>query len=86
MKSKVLALGIGALIVLGTGCDKLKSRDQLNRGIQAYKSAKYPDAVEYFKKAVDLDPTSSMGRLYLATAYMSQYIPGAESPDNILLA
>ena len=86
MKSKYLALGIGLLILFATGCDKLKSRDQLNRGVQAYRSAKYADAVEFFKNAVNLDPTNLNGRLYLATAYMTQYIPGAESPENLQLA
>ena len=86
MKTISLVLGIGALVLAGTGCDKLKSRDQLNRGVQAYRSAKYADAVEYFKTAVNLDPTNLNGRLYLATAYMTQYIPGAESPENLQLA
>jgi Tfp pilus assembly protein PilF len=86
MKSKYLVLGIGLLILFATGCDKLKSRDQLNRGVQAYRSAKYADAVEFFKNAVNLDPTNLNGRLYLATAYMTQYIPGAESPENLQLA
>ena len=86
MKTITLVLGIGLLVLAGTGCDKLKSRDQLNRGVQAYRSAKYADAVEYFKTAVNLDPTNLNGRLYLATAYMTQYIPGAESPENLQLA
>jgi tetratricopeptide (TPR) repeat protein len=87
MKSKLFALGIGLLLLFGTvGCSKLKSRDRINRGIQAYKGAKYADAVELFKEAVALDPSSVMGRLYLATAYMSQYIPGAESPENMQVA
>ncbi len=86
MKSKYLVLGIGLLMLFATGCDKLKSRDQLNRGVQAYRSAKYADAVEFFKNAVNLDPTNLNGRLYLATAYMTQYIPGAESPENLQLA
>ncbi|MBZ5606620.1 MAG: tetratricopeptide repeat protein [Acidobacteriia bacterium] len=86
MKSKTLALGIGLLVLVGTGCDKLRSRDRLNRGVQAYKSARYADAVDYFKEAVALDPTNLNGRLYLATAYMSQYIPGAESPENLQVA
>lgn len=86
MKSTLLTVGIGLLIVLGTGCDKLRSRDALNHGVQAYKGAKYADAVEYFKTAVSLDPTNVNGRLYLATAYMSQYIPGAPSPENLQLA
>ncbi len=79
----VLALA-GALV--GTGCQKLQSRDNLNKGVQAYKSARYNDAVEFFKKAIELDDTNPNARLYLATAYMTQWIPGAESPENRALA
>jgi tetratricopeptide (TPR) repeat protein len=86
MKSTLLVAGIGLLILFATGCDKLRSRDALNHGVQAYKGAKYSDAVEYFKTAVSLQPDDPMPRLYLATAYMSQYIPGAESPENLQLA
>jgi tetratricopeptide (TPR) repeat protein len=64
------------------GCSKLRARDQLNKGVQAYKNAKYEDAIEHFKDAVQLDPSLTNARLYLATAYMGQYIPGADSPDN----
>jgi tetratricopeptide (TPR) repeat protein len=86
MKSKLFVLGIGLVLLSTTGCNKLRSRDRINKGIQSYKGARYSDAVEFFKEAVDLDPTNVNGRLYLATAYMSQYIPGAESPDNMQLA
>ncbi len=64
------------------GCNKLRARDQLNKGVEAYKNAKYEDAIEHFKDAVDLDPSLTNARLYLATAYAQQYIPGADSPDN----
>jgi tetratricopeptide (TPR) repeat protein len=86
MKTKLFAIGIGLCLLGVTGCDKLKSRDRLNRGVQAYKSAKYADAVDFFKEAVALDPNNLNGRLYLATAYMSQYIPGATSPENLQVA
>jgi Tfp pilus assembly protein PilF len=58
------------------------ARDDLKLGVQAFKATRYADAVEYFKKAVELDPEFVTARLYLATAYMSQYIPGADSPEN----
>src|ERR1700683_3276839 len=77
---------LAALAVLGSGCKQLQSRDQLNKGVQAFKNAQYPEAVESFKRAVELDPSFSAPRLYLATAYMQQYIPGAQSPENDQMA
>ncbi len=87
---KVSTVGAGILtgiLILGaTGCDKLKSRDDINHGIAAFKNAKYADAVELFKQAAALDPDNTNARLYLATAYMSQWIPGADSPENLNFA
>ena len=37
--------GVACLLVVATGCDKLKSRDHLNQGVNAFKNAKYADAV-----------------------------------------
>jgi Tfp pilus assembly protein PilF len=74
--------GLAVLALVSTGCEKLRARDNLNKGVQAFKSAKYTQAVEHFKEAVRLDPEFDTARLYLATAYMSQYIPGAESEEN----
>jgi tetratricopeptide (TPR) repeat protein len=76
----------GLVVLFGTGCDKLKSRDRLNKGVQAYRNAKYQEAIDNFKTAIALDPTNPNARLYLATAYMTQWIPGAESPENKQLA
>lgn len=77
---------VAILALAGTGCQKLESRDNLNKGVQAFKSAKYPEAVDFFKRAIELDPSFPTARLYLASAYMSQYIPGAESTENTKMA
>jgi len=83
LKMYAAVAAVAILAFVGTGCNKLKARDQLNRGVAQFKSAKYAEAVEHFERAVELDPEFPTARLYLATAYMSQYIPGAESPENI---
>jgi len=75
-------LAMGAVLLSTLGCDKLKARDQLNKGVAAYKNAKYEEAIDKFQNAVSLDPTLLNARLYLATAYAQQYIPGADTPDN----
>ncbi len=77
-----------ALLVLAagvSGCNKLRARDLLNKGVAAYKNAQYDTAIEDFKEAKDLDPGLMNARLYLATAYASQYIPGAPSDQNVRL-
>jgi len=80
---RVLVLvAAGTMLLSATGCAKLRARDQLNKGVQSYKNAKYEEAIEHFKQAVDLDPSLINARLYLATAFAQQYIPGADAPDN----
>ena len=58
----------------------------LHRGIEAFKAARYEDAMEYFQHAVDLDSNNVDAQMYLATAYYVQYIPGAPSPENLAFA
>ncbi|HEY7387689.1 MAG TPA: tetratricopeptide repeat protein [Bryobacteraceae bacterium] len=86
MRYFLVVPAVAALAIFGAGCQKLQSRDQLNKGTQAFRNAQYPEAVEHFKQAVELDPTFPVARLYLATAYMQQYIPGAESAENDKMA
>jgi len=74
------------LLAVGlSGCNKLKARDLLNKGVAAFKNGQYDAAIEDFKQAKDLDPGLVNARLYLATAYASQYIPGAPSDQNLRL-
>lgn len=75
-----------AAALFTTGCDKLKSRDDSNQGVQAFRNAKYGVAIEKFKEAIALDPSNPTPRLFLATSYMQQWIPGAESPENTEMA
>ena len=79
-------LAMGVALVSTLGCDKLRARDQLNKGVAAYKGAKYEEAIDKFQNAVALDPSLLNARLYLATAYAQQYIPGADTPDNNKMA
>ena len=90
MNWRTTSLLLVAVLVLmtlaGAGCQKLKARDQLNKGVLSFKGGLYPVAVEQFKTAVALDPTYSVAREYLAMAYYMQYVPGAESEENRRMA
>jgi tetratricopeptide (TPR) repeat protein len=82
--AQLFCLAILLSLVAGlSGCNKLRARDLLNKGVAAFKNAQFDAAVEDFKQAKELDPELINARLYLATAYASQYIPGAPSDENM---
>jgi tetratricopeptide (TPR) repeat protein len=66
-----------------TTAQNLEARKWLNDGVKAYQRASTDEAIEDFKKATELDPLLINAQLYLATAYVSQYIPGAPSAQNV---
>jgi tetratricopeptide (TPR) repeat protein len=77
---------LAALLVVAfasSGCNKLKARDLLNKGVTAFKNGQSDAAIEDFKEAKEADPELLNARLYLATAYASLYIPGAPSQENL---
>lgn len=78
----LLIFALVALVGLA-GCNKLSARDKLNKGVQNFKGGRYDVAIEFFKQAKELDPNLLNARLYLATAYATQYIPGAPSEENV---
>jgi tetratricopeptide (TPR) repeat protein len=82
VKSAALTVAVLSVAMLGTGCDKLKARDHLNQGVNAFKTGNYSQAADEFHLAIAADPTFSTARLYLATAYMQQYTPGTDTADN----
>ena len=78
----VLAVATLSLLTMVTGCSKLQARDQLIKGVQAYKNAKFEEAIDHFQNAERLDPTLENAPLYLATAYAQQVVPDANTPEN----
>jgi len=81
---RVMAVAGAVLVMLSaTGCNKLMARDKLNKGVASYKNNQFEQAINFFKQAVSLDPGLKNAKLYLATAYAQQYIPGVDSPENL---
>jgi tetratricopeptide (TPR) repeat protein len=63
--------------------DQIEAREALNQGVDAYKQGHFDEAIADFRRAKELDPSLTNAQLYLATAYASQYVPGAPSADNL---
>jgi tetratricopeptide (TPR) repeat protein len=81
-----LAIALAGMVLSMSGCDRLAARDQLNKGVEAYKSAHYEEAIGHFQKATQLDPSLPMAKTYLATALAQNVVPGLDTPDNLKTA
>lgn len=85
LNSKWLAVLLLLSVVPMSGCNfmnKLKARDYLNKGVKAFTDQKYDYAAQFFQKTVEIDPDFEIARMYLATAYMSQFVPGSTDPRS----
>ncbi len=79
----VLTVALAGMVLSMGGCNRLQARDQLNKGVDAYKSAHYEEAIGHFQKATELDPSLPMAKSYLATALAQNVVPGLTTPDNL---
>ena len=81
-----LAVALAGMMLSMSGCKQLQARDQLNKGVDAYKSARYEEAIGHFQKATELDPSLPMAKSYLATALAQNVVPGLDTPENLQTA
>ena len=81
-----LAVALAGMVLSMSGCNQLAARDQLNKGVEAYKGAHYEEAIGHFQKATQLDPSLPMEKTYLATALSQNVVPGLDTPDNLQIA
>ena len=85
-RTPVLAAVMVTMMVSLTGCDKLKARDQLNKGVESFKAGKYEESVRHFQQAEQLDPNLANAKAFLATALSQNVVPGLTTPDNLKTA
>jgi len=81
-----LVVALAGLVLSISGCNRLAARDQLNKGVDAYKSGKYEEAIGHFQRATELDPTLPMAKSYLATALSQNIVPGLDTAENMKTA
>ena len=85
MRERLLlgALVVALFCVPAVAQKSVSARDELNYGVQAYREARYDAAIDHFTNAIALDPQLVVAHLYLATAFAQEYIPGAETKENL---
>jgi len=82
-----LIIAITSVVLSLTGLAQVppdqQAREEMSLGVKAYRNADYDEAVEHFHRAELLDPGLCKAKVYLATAYAQQYVPGVDAEDNV---
>ena len=65
---------------------KASATNEVDQGVQAFRQARYEDAIAHFKQAVAFDPDFVVARMYLAATYLQEFQPGVDTPENVVLA
>jgi tetratricopeptide (TPR) repeat protein len=79
----VVAVGVLSIVMFShtTFAQSANAQAEITAGIEAYKNARYDDAIKHFKNAAALEPQDVKPHMYLATALSEEYVPGARTDD-----
>jgi tetratricopeptide (TPR) repeat protein len=82
-KWMALILAMALFLPACTFLNKLKARDELNKGVKAFANQDYKTAITHFTKSAELDPSFTFPLTYKATAYSAMFVPGSQTPENV---
>ncbi len=72
--------------VLLSGCNKLKSKQQVKRGNDFLTAAQYQSALAAYEEALRLDPGEKKLHKHIGIAYMGMYEPGSKHAKDLEFA
>lgn len=86
LKHRALALTLAAALVAATGCKQtiknLKANYNVKQGNQLYRAGDHLKAIDFYKKAIRLNPDFPLPYYDTALCYMALYKPGSKHPKD----
>jgi tetratricopeptide (TPR) repeat protein len=73
-------------VSLLTGCDKIKSKQEIKKGNEFLKAAQYQSALAAYEEALRLDPGETKLHKHIGISYMGMYQPGSKHPKDLEFA
>lgn len=82
-------LALLVIVMTGSGCgvvNRIRAKNALNEGAQAYRAGKFAEAQQKFEYALELDPDQKNAPVFIARSIQQQYRPGVDTPENLAKA
>ena len=84
-----IAITLAVLVFTASGCglvNRVRAKNELNEAARAYREGHFPEAEQYSRRALDLDPNSKVALSFIARTIHAQYRQGVQAPENIAKA
>ncbi|HEY3176008.1 MAG TPA: tetratricopeptide repeat protein [Candidatus Polarisedimenticolia bacterium] len=81
---RLLSLFLLGAVALSSaaGCTNIQVRRAMNKGVNAFKSKEFEQALGHFKQAAAIDSSYAEAYLDMGLTYMEMYEPGSEHPKD----
>jgi tetratricopeptide (TPR) repeat protein len=73
-------------VVALSGCNKIKSKQEVKRGNEFLKAAQYQSALAAYEEALRLDPGETKLHKHIGISYMGMYQPGSKHAKDLEFA
>ncbi len=82
MKRTVCLIGALILTLLGTGCEKIRARNEIKQANEAYEHEEYARALEHYTRARQIDTSFPDLDRMIGYSQIGLYVPDDKSPKN----
>lgn len=83
MRSAAAVSFILLSVALTSGCNKIKSKQEIKKGNDFFKATQYQTALAAYQEALRLDPDTKKLHKNIGLAYMGLYQPGSKHPKDL---
>jgi tetratricopeptide (TPR) repeat protein len=77
-----ILLAVATLLVMGTGCEEVGARRDIQEGNKLYYAGKYDQAIKRYDEALKIQPDLAIGWFNLALSHLALFAPGLKTPEN----
>lgn len=84
-----VAIVLAVLVITSSGCgiiNRIRAKNQLNEAASAYREARFEEAEQRSRRALELDPSNKTAPIFIARIVHRQFKRGINTPENIAKA
>src|SRR5438132_2010267 len=77
-----LAVAVALASLAAGGCRAVQAKQALKDAHKQYRDENYKKAIDFYEKALTINPNMAEAHFYLGSSHQALFRPGKDAPDN----